>query len=208
MISEKHKCIFIHIPKTAGTTVEKLIWPNEEARTEEELWMGFVKDQHNKYHTGGLQHLMARYVREEVGDKKFNAFYKFSVVRNPWDKTVSQFRYMKQRPDLRSFLGMHRFTSFKKYLKLIQKVDHVHWLPQVKFLFDLNGELLVDKVLSFENFESEIKEVLGRLKLEIKSIPHLNRSKRRDYKSYYSNVTKEMVEEFYKDDIKKFNYKF
>ena len=67
MISHEKKCIFIHIPKCGGTSVEDVIWPKEQGRTEDDLWMGFVSRFENKYQTGGLQHLLACQVREEVG---------------------------------------------------------------------------------------------------------------------------------------------
>ena len=95
MISYEKRCIFIHIPKCGGTSIENIIWPDTEQRTERNLWMGFVSKYHNKYQTGGLQHLLARQVLEEVGKDVFDSFYKFVIVRNPWDRIVSQFAYMQ-----------------------------------------------------------------------------------------------------------------
>ena len=67
MISYDKRCIFIHIPKCGGTSVENIIWPRPEDRIEANLWMGFISEYHNKYQIGGLQHLLARQIREEVG---------------------------------------------------------------------------------------------------------------------------------------------
>ena len=109
MISHKHKCIFVHIPKTAGTSIENVIWPLKSDRVVENLWMGIVKPYYNKYQTGGLQHLTSNEIKREVGSDVFNSYYKFSVIRNPWDIGVSQFVYMKQkRRDLRRCIGMTR----------------------------------------------------------------------------------------------------
>ena len=97
MISHTHKCIFVHIPRTAGSSVEAILWP--DLRKESDLWMGFVSKYRNKYQTGGLQHLQASQIIREVGEDIFSHYFKFSIVRNPWDKAVSQFTYMKQRDD-------------------------------------------------------------------------------------------------------------
>ena len=107
MISYKHNCIFVHIPKTGGTSIENIIWPfNKKPRAESNLWKGTGDTNHNKYQTWGLQHLLASQIQKEVGDEIFEIFFKFTIVRNPWDKVVSQYIYMKKRKDLREFIGM------------------------------------------------------------------------------------------------------
>ncbi|MCH1458206.1 MAG: sulfotransferase family protein, partial [Synechococcus sp. MOX_bin73] len=141
MISYDKRCIFIHIPKCGGTSIENVIWPHPEDLTEANLWWGFVSKYHNKYQTGGLQHLLARQVRSEVGLEIFNSFYKFTIVRNPWDRIVSQFAYMQTRSDLMDFIGMQPETEFKAYLGLIQKKQHVQWMPQTDFILDQDGTL-------------------------------------------------------------------
>ena len=111
MICRDRKIIFIHIPKTGGTSIEDVIWgPDRKRRTAEQLWMGIVAPGRNKYQTGGLQHLLATQVRKEVGVDLFNRCFKFAMVRNPWDKAVSQFVYMKTRRDLRRHIGINRFS--------------------------------------------------------------------------------------------------
>ena len=156
MISYKHQCIFVHIPRTGDTSFERIIWPKKEDKTELNLWMGFVTEYNNKYQTGGLQHLFANQIRQEVGDDVFCRYFKFAIVRNPWDKAVSQYLYMKKRMDLRDFIGMSEGDSFKKYLSLIQKRLHVQWESQHKFLYDANKKLMVDFVGRFENYKNEL----------------------------------------------------
>ena len=62
--------------------------------------MGFVSPNRNKFQTGGLQHLQARHILAEAGEEVFRGYFKFAMVRNPWDKVISQWRYLSQRPDL------------------------------------------------------------------------------------------------------------
>ena len=216
MISHKHKCIFVHVPKTGGTTIENLIWPREADRTELNLWMGFVKDYHNKYQTGGLQHLLASQVKEEVGKKVFDTYFKFAIVRNPWDKAVSQYSYMKKRQDLRKFIGMSKDDCLKKYLSLIQKTNHVQWDSQYKFVTDKDDKIIVDFIGKFESFSKDVNVILE--KLEIcnnilgfkfpKKIPHTNKSHRSHYREYYDAESKEIVQNIYQKDIELFEYQF
>jgi len=211
MISYDKRCIFIHIPKCGGTSIENIIWPNHEDRSEESLWMGFVSKYHNKYQTGGLQHLLAAQVMEEVGIGIFNSFYKFAIVRNPWDRIVSQFAYMQVRPDLMEFLGMSPDTEFKSYLDLIQTKQHVQWMQQTCFILDQNRKLLVDKVGRMETFQRDCTEILNRLGFadDQFDISHANRSKRKEIGFYYSDLESiQMVADIYADDIEFFGYEF
>lgn len=215
MISHKAKCIFVHIPKCGGTSITQLIWPNKEDRTESNLWRGFTSKYHNKYQTGGLQHLLSCQIKQEVGNEIFQAYFKFAIVRNPWDKAVSQFEYMKKRKDLREFIGMSEGDCFEKYLTLIQQKRHVQWESQHKFVMDGNNNLLVDFLGRFESFEADVNKILDKLKigkklfgLRFKKIPHMRKSLRSHYTDYYNLESKRIIEELYKDDIELFKYSF
>ena len=209
MISYDKRCIFIHIPKCGGTSIENVIWPHLEDLTEANLWWGFVSKYHNKYQTGGLQHLLARQVRSEVGLEIFNSFYKFTIVRNPWDRIVSQFAYMQTRPDLMDFIGMQPETEFKAYLGLIQKKQHVQWMPQTDFILDQDGALLVDKIGYLESIEKDSREVFDILDVcREQTKVHANRSKRKSVDHYYDQESVEMVGEIYSSDINYLNYSF
>jgi len=210
VISHDKKCIFIHIPKCGGTSVEDVLWPKEQGRTEEDLWMGFVSRFKNKYQTGGLQHLLAWQVREEVGRDVFRAYYKFAFVRNPWDRVVSQFAYMQRRPDLMDYVGMTSNTEFKAYLELIRLKEHVQWMPQVQFLLDHDGSLLVDRIGRLESFNEDCAQIFDDIGLTLDQLPgHANRSKRQAFQYYYSDSEAvEVVADMFAEDISFLGYEF
>ena len=210
MISHDKKCIFIHIPKCGGTSIEDVIWPKDQGRTENDLWMGFVNRFENKYQTGGLQHLLARQVREEVGRDVFSDYYKFAFVRNPWDRIVSQFAYMQQRPDLMDYLGMTAETEFKAYLDLIRLKEHVQWMPQVRFLLDQDGSVLVDRIGRLESFNEDCAQIFAALGLTLDQLPgHTNRSKRHSFRYYYSDRESiDMVADLFAEDVDYLGYEF
>jgi hypothetical protein len=215
MISHKHKCIFIHIPKSGGTSIEDIIWPSTADRSEENLWGGLIDQYSNKHQTGGLQHLLASQVKQEVGEEVFSKYYKFTFVRNPWDKAVSQYSYLKGRNDLRKLIGIKENAEFKTYLDLIQKTIHVQWMPQSKFFLDNNGEKLVDFVGKLEDFDNNVHDVLDTLNIrkgifqkKIRKIPHSKKSSRTHYSDYYDKESKELVENIYGQDIELLGYSF
>jgi hypothetical protein len=214
MISHPHRCIFIHIPKNGGASIERLIW-SESDRTEENLWMGFVSSQQNKYQTGALQHLFASNVIKAVSKEVYEEYFTFSMVRNPWDRAVSQFIYLHRRPDLQRFLGADHRTSFPEYLELIVQKPHVHWQPQYLFLTDAAGQSIVDYVGRFEEYEASVKEMMVKVcgKPERPdgsplNIPHVNKSSRDNYWMYYENQTIDTVAKIYQEDIQRYGYSF
>jgi hypothetical protein len=170
--------------------------------------MGFVDKYHNQYQTGGLQHLLATQIRTEVGTELFSIYYKFSIVRNPWDKAVSQFSSMDTRGDLRDFIEMKKGGSFKTYLELIGKKRHVQWEPQVRFLHDSNGDLLVDYIGRYESFADSVFHVLNAIGVSVNAIPHENASRRGPYEQYYDAESREMIAAMYAADIEAFGYSF
>lgn len=210
MISYELKCIFIHIPKCGGSSIERTLWPRPEDRNEANLYWGFISKYRNKYQTGGLQHLLASQVREEVGEKIFETFYKFAFTRNPWDRIVSQFVYMQQRPDLMDYIGMSLNTEFKSYLDLIQQKEHVQWMPQHKFLLDEDGTPLIDHIGRLESFKTDFSSILADLKLDASmQVAHINRTDRKPIKEYYNDrETVETVADIYSEDINLLGYSF
>jgi hypothetical protein len=170
--------------------------------------MGFIDPFRNRHQTGGLQHLLAKQIRQEVGEDRFSSFFKFAVVRNPFDRLVSQFAYMQEKPRLRTFAGLAKGSSFSEYLASIKRRRHVQWEPQCSFLYDDDGTLLVDFVARFESLEHDMGKVFSRLGLEPIALPHCNDSNRAPYRSYYSDEDRAGVELMYRDDLDRLGYAF
>ena len=111
---------------------------------------------------------------------------------------------------------MSEDDCFKKYLSLIQTKKHTQWQEQYKFVLDKKGNILVDFIGRFENFENDVCYVLRILnnqtsstdKIHFETMPHLNQSSRTHYYEYYDSESKEIVEHLYKKDIELFNYTF
>ena len=204
MISHKLKCIFVHIPKCGGTSVEDTLFKPRNKRTIKDLWMG-----PNKYQTGGLQHLRAPHIIEEVGGDLFDEYFKFSFVRNPWDKMVSQYNYtIAKRPDLMDHIGITKSASFKEYInRVVLAKLHVQWDYQYKFLY-MDENCVVHFIGRFENLQEDFNVVCDKIGIPRQQLPHKNVTKHKHYTKYYDNETKQIVAEKYAKDIEYFGYKF
>jgi len=187
--ANSYKCIFIHIPKAAGTSVAKALF-NAPSR-------------HVRY----LEY-------EDANRWKFRRYFKFTFVRNPWDRLVSTFFFLRaggmndqDAEFAKEYLrGYSDFGDFVRYgLPLDPVQSWVHFRPQQWFVCDDAGVLKVDFVGRFERIEEDFAYVAERLGLPC-SLPRTNASAHRDYRTYYDEETWHIVSQLYDMDIKRFGY--
>ena len=150
MIIFEKKLIFIHIPKTGGTSVENII-SNENDKKPSNLYG--LKD--NKI----LQYLSATEVKDLFED--YDRYLKFVIVRNPYDRIISEY-YNCNNKNI-GFKSKQSFDDFLKYVEGIvnnKKYNYLdntfNFMPQYKFVYDKDLELIVDNIFYYEKFEEVI----------------------------------------------------
>lgn len=224
MISDKYKCIFVHIPKAAGQSIERFFLKHHRLSWNDRAPLLL---RYNPDPTKGperLAHLtVSEYVRcGYVSKDELSTYFKFSFVRNPWDRIVSEYNYR----------DYHKNMCFKEFLtkgmpnKSNYSDAYRHLLPQYDFLHDDAGNLLVDFVGRFEKLQSDFDYVCAQLGFNDTQLPHVNSSrkhslmdninifksnqnkKRKKYTDYYDDETQKIVESMYLKDIKAFGYRF
>ena len=162
----------------------------------------------NKYQTGGKQHLWLSHIKEEVGSKTFNDYFKFSFTRNPFDKAVSQYFFTKKRPRLLKKLRIKKNSTFRTYvLAVLSSKTHVQWDNQYKFIYFKN-ECLADFVGKVENLQEDFNFVCDRIGIPKRQLQHKNKTNHKHYTEYYDEETREIVAEKYAEDIELFGYQF
>lgn len=229
MICRSFNCIFVHIPKTAGRSVEmffmnRLGLDRENASDREELLI--VDNDDPAKGTEKLSHLSAtEYVQcGHVSQEEFSGFYTFSFVRNPWARLVSEYRY-------RNFLSHKNFKDFvmNKLPSPGRDDKYRHVMPQTEMLYDQSGNLLVDFVGKFESLQQDFDKVCRHLGFDESALPHVNSSDKRSrdlrrrvrnflhrngesglngYVDFYDAETREFVSNLYRADIENFDYSF
>jgi len=185
------KVIFIHVPKSAGTSVAQALYGRS------------------------VTHHTADFFRE-CNPKKFDEYFSFAIVRNPLDRLVSAYEYAKSGGTSRVPISnpekyqVREFSTFKKFvmewLPTQKKLDFV-FRPQYEFVFDNAGNQLVDVIFDMENIRDVEESLRKNAEIEIE-ISKTNSSKHKSYKSYYDAETLKAVKSFYAKDFEAFTSEF
>ena len=167
------------------------------------------------------KHSTSLEIRSVFGKNIWNDYYMFSFVRNPYDRCVSAFFWMKnnQGKGFRNkSLGnlvkkISSFPDFNYFIKSVEfeQIRKEHFLkPMVDYIYDSENQLIVDYVGRFEDFSEELERLSFdfNLSTDYRSI-HVNRSRRqKSYRNYYTSDTQKIVQLAYNSDIREFGYKF
>lgn len=235
MLSHHYKCIFIHIPKNAGQSVEHLFLSMLDLDWNRRAPLLLGLNPTPELGPPRLAHLTAEdytaycYVSPEM----FEQYFKFAFVRNPWGRLVSTYK----------FFGFQRKLPFKEFL-LTAFQDKLwsekYWFvrPQTEFIFSKEGEQLVDFIGRFENLQGDFDIACQKMGFSPVTLPHVNKvnpnyrpprpkllSKKNlrslallgrtprtytfaRYQDYYDDESKALVAKFYKRDIELLGYCF
>jgi hypothetical protein len=176
MISHKHKCIFIHIPKAAGTSIESFFLDDLGLNFEDKHSLIIGKST-NLYieppvvsHLSATQMLSQFYISEEL----YNDYFKFSITRNPIDRLFSTYKYW-------GFESVITFDTFIKKLlhKLMKQRKTSFFLKtQTEYLYDESKENnSMDFTGKFECLNNDFKEIVSRLIIPYSELSHKNQGK-------------------------------
>jgi hypothetical protein len=233
MISAKHRALFVHIPKCGGQSLESFFLRALGLTWEQRDQLLLRRNHDPSKGPPRLAHMTAaEYVSlGYVGAAEFQRYYKFAFVRNPWARLVSEYRYRPfhvYRYDFRTFVLRH-------FPKPGWSDAYRHVMPQVEYLTDGDGRLLVDFVGKLENMSAGFATVCAALGFPPSQLPRTNVTRveggglmshymryrlqgalrghfrvveYRDYRDYYDDETREHVAHYYRDDIKSLGYGF
>ena len=191
---DQYKCLFIHIPKTAGVSVSEPLF-------------GQSFDHYTLAWYYGVDY------------QKSSDYFKFAFVRNPWERLVSAYTFYKRGgfddEDAQwNSRVLSRFSTFNDFVKgWLQVSSHInsraHFVPQYHFLRKPNGDFGMDMIGRFENLEEDFKKISDHLGLQ-RQLPRKNVSSHanRSYVDLYNEESRRIVAALYKTDIELFDYKF
>jgi hypothetical protein len=210
LVSRQQKFLFVHIPKSAGSSVTAALKPVSD-RPQDELvnrllagvginvnWFGPQSWKRGRKHSTASQ-IQCMYSKEV-----FDSYYKFAFVRNPWALMVSYYHYIKANDKHHRSQKINNLDNFESYLYYEIKRNKIN---QSRFVTNRYGDVIVDFVGRFENLTEDFGKVCHHLGLDTE-IPHLNTSVHHDYRDYYNERTAKLVAYHWAEDILRFGYTF
>lgn len=226
MISNKYQCIFVHVPKTAGQSVEHFFLNLHQLNWKQKDQLLISKNEDKNKGPARLAHMKAPeyYLCGHIEKAQFDEYFSFAFVRNPWERLVSEYLHKKidKKMSLKAFFlkGLPDENNFCD--------KHRHIIPQSDYLFDKEGKQLVNFIGRFENLQNDFDYVCQQLNIESSTLLHKNSSRcfrrlwtrrlrhlfrikkrvKRHYSEYYDEELKQLVADKYQRDIELFGYTF
>lgn len=187
------KSIFVHIPKCAGMSIKKVLYGNR---------------------AGG--HTTLSSYANVFSPSEMSHYFKFTVVRNPWDRLVSAYHFLKvggmnEYDATWAQENLAEYTSFRDFVMTWLNKENImkiyHFQPQSHFITDKHQALSVDFIAFLENIDKDFEYISKKVNpsaiMQVK-----NKSDHKDYKDYYDAEMILKVADIYAEDIQLLGYNF
>lgn len=191
--NDETRSIFIHVPKCAGTSIGLALYGSSDSHLPISRFAAFDR-------------------------RRFDCFFKFAFVRNPWGRLLSAYTYLQpgskgetpwSRRNLREFADFEAFVlALDEPATRARMLHFLHFRPQLFWLsLPGGGPLPLDFTGRFERLAEDFGEVAERLGLDAE-LSMLNRSRFGPYRESYSTKMRDIVASLYESDIRAFGYEY
>lgn len=213
IISSGRNLIFVHIPKTGGTSLalalegramkdDILIGDTPKARKRRKRLKGVTA-------RGRLwKHATLADIEGLVSAEFIANAFTVTLVRNPWDRLVSYYHWLIDQSFDHEAVTLARAHDFSGFINAAHTKASMRAHPYTRYMTTSEGDERASLYIRLEHFEADAALLWGHLGFEL-DLPHLNESAReKDYRRYYSDTDAALVADICGPDIARFGYAF
>lgn len=192
-----HRSIFIHVPRTGGTSLSRALGARHE-HFPISRYAGFDRD-------------------------AFRHYFKFAFVRNPWDRLLSAYVYLRagiEKPGTfpdKSWAQLHlsRFADFEEFVLALRDpatrrtiLRYIHFRPQLNWIrLPSSMRVELDFVGRFETLEQDFQILAERFSV-LPTLSKVRQTSHPPYREAFTPVMRDVATALYRADIDAFGYNF
>ncbi len=224
MISHQFGCIFIHIPKCAGTSIESVLghFDNFSGRGgQDHRTIRMIEEPViNPYICASkenclewLRRIRYHYRRQPnprnrlmVTKAQYRSYFKFAFVRNPWARAYSWYKNVIGDERHRQGYGIQVSTPFDSFLQRFAGRGMLS--PQTHWITGFDGSIPLNYIGRFESLKKDFYEICRLLGISPLVLPHKVKGTDDDYRKHYDKASVELVSRVYRRDVETFGYSF
>jgi hypothetical protein len=214
IISRGRTFIFVHIPKTGGTALslalearamkdDILIGDTPKARARKARLKG-IKTAGRLWKHATLADVDGLVPPAEVAD-----FFTLTLVRNPWDRMVSYYHWLRGQAFAHPAVGLAKSMNFSDFLHHPQTQTALSLWPYTAYLRDARGVERASLYARLEHLEADLAPFEAHLGFRLTPLKRANETDRnRDWRGYYSDADAALIGQLCAGDLARFGYLF
>jgi Sulfotransferase family len=214
ILSRGRRFIFVHIPKTGGTAFtlalearamkdDILIGDTPKARARKGRWQG-VRANGRLWKHSTLSDIAGLATDDEIAE-----FFTVALVRNPWDRAVSYYHWLRGQSFPHPAVGLAKVHDFSGFLNHAQTRTALTLWPYSAYMRDMFGQERASLFARLEHLDQDLAPFEAHLGFRLTPLPRVNASDRdRDYREHYNDADAALMARISADDIARFGYRF
>ena len=214
IVSRGRRFIFVHIPKTGGTALGLAL---ENRAMKDDILIGDTpKARARRARISGVKaagrlwkHSTLADIAGLATDAEIAAFFTVTLVRNPWDRAVSYYHWLRDQGFAHPAVGLAKTHDFSGFLNHAQTVTALRLWPYTAYMRDRFGAERASLYARLEHLEADLAPFEAHLGFRLTPLARANASDRnRDWRGFYSDADAALVAEISAGDIARFGYRF